>query len=255
MKHTSLPAGARLGLIVTIAIGLVGCDGPHKPPLPISGVPAVEASTPSAPTQPPKPQSQAPSPISEAKAAAPSDTATTLQTRGLDHPSLNVQLDQWIEAHPSAAGPAASKAHLTATEVNFLTRALEESAFHFQASQLALDRARNSAVKSYAALIVYDHPQVNSELQTMAKQMGLLLPEVLSAPKKEQLDKLMRASDGEFDKQYLASSGIENQLQMIALFEKTWRETQHPDLKSFVMATLPTLQSHLGAAERLPLHG
>lgn len=246
----------RLLIIMCLSVAISACNRQYSPPLPISG--AASAS----PTASPEPTATPPTNRPAAKLPYGADAPMTstvddnrLANRGLDQPPPNLNPAQQMAALPPAAGSAPSKAELTSGDVAFFMRALEETAFHFQTSQLALARASDSAVKSYAALLVYDYPQVNNKLQTMARKVGLTLPQTLSEPHRERLEKLMRLSDVEFDKLYLATVGVDSQTQLIALFEKTSQETNDPDLKSFLMGTLPTLQAHLRSAEHLPMHG
>ncbi|MGE5450669.1 MAG: DUF4142 domain-containing protein [Acidobacteriota bacterium] len=249
-------AGAVWVAFAMTALTLSGCERHHPPaPSPVAAVDAGPSPVIQSGVEVPRPATVAATlPYGASAPIAPGSDGVPASATAVT-PRVALAPERQIDLAPTGAGPAASAVPLTSTELNFLTQAMEAVVFHIRASQLALDRANDSAVKSYAALLVADQPKVSSSLQALARQMGLPLPETLSEPKQRVLDKLARTAQSDFDKEYLASAGIDDQHEVIALFEKTWRETRDPGLRSFVMATLPTLQAHLSAAERLPLHG
>ena len=157
---------------------------------------------------------------------------------------------------PTGAGASASTAvALSATEMAFITQATDAGLFALRMGQLAVERSTNSAVKSYAALLVTDQTLLNNNLLQLAKQLGVPTPVSLTEPRQKILDNLARTSDLDFDRQFVAAAGQQDQAATVELFERTGRETRVSLVRSFVLGTLPTLRAHLSAAEKLPIKG
>lgn len=165
-----------------------------------------------------------------------------------------------VNSTPTGAGAAsptgaATSVALSATEMAFLTQATEAGLFDLRMGQLGVERASNSAVKSYAAMLVSDQATLNTGLQQLARKLSVPLPSSLSEPKQQMVDTLARTGTVEFDQQFVNAVGARDHAQTIELFERTGRETRHPMVRSFVLNALPTLRAHLTAAERLPVKG
>jgi putative membrane protein len=158
---------------------------------------------------------------------------------------------------PTGAGTpaAAPSVALSATEMAFITQATEAGLFNLRIGQLGVERATNSAVKSYAALLVADQATLNNGLQQLGRRLGVPLPSSLSEPKQQVVDSLARTGTIDFDQQFINAVGVRDHAATIELFERTGRETRHPLVRSFVLSTLPALRAHIGAAEKLPVKG
>lgn len=156
---------------------------------------------------------------------------------------------------PTGAGPTAASVPLSATELTFITQAIDAGLFDLRVGQLGTDRANDSLVKSYAALLVTDQVALNNGLQQLARQLNVPVQNSLSEPKQRVLDSLARTSALEFDRQLMGAVGIQAQQATTELFERTGRETRNPLVQAFVLANLPTLRARLTTAQRLPIKG
>jgi putative membrane protein len=181
---------------------------------------------------------------------------------GLDQAPIPAQSpDALVNALPTAAGAtnvttnAAPSVALSATEMAFITQASEAGLFDLRIGQLGIERATNSAVKSYAAMLVADQASLNNGLQQLARRLGVPVPSSLSEPKQQLIDGLARTGTVDFDQQFISAVGVRDHAATIELFERTGRETRHPLVRNFVLNTLPTLRAHLSAAEKLPVKG
>ena len=61
-------------------------------------------------------------------------------------------------------------------EVDFLTRASNSNLFAIEESRLAIDRTRDSKLKTFARRMVEDHGRAEGELQAAAKGSGAAVP-------------------------------------------------------------------------------
>lgn len=162
-----------------------------------------------------------------------------------------------VETAPPGAGvpstdSSASSAALNPTERSFVVNAAEGGMFEVAAAKLAADKASDSSVKSYGAMLLDDHTAANQKLQQLASRHGLTLPSTLPDAKQKELDKLSKASGQDFDRQFVQAVGIKGHKSVISAFEKASGDVKNPDLSSFVQGTLPTLRAHLSAAQNLP---
>jgi len=248
MKTRAVWSGCVWPVALVALGGLAACDRERAQPKPVADVTRAQAE--------PRPAPEA------AGASGPPYGAAAPMAPGTD---LGRPLQDQIDPPPAVVGtapdavmagaPPGAGAALTATELAFITQAVEAGLFDIRVGQLGVDRASNSVVRSYAALLVNDQTAMNRQLQQLARQLGVPVPTTLSEPRQRIIDELARAADGEFDRQFVLVAGTRVQQDTVALFEQTGRDTRDTQVRSFVLAALPTLRAHLSAAERLPIRG
>lgn len=154
----------------------------------------------------------------------------------------------------TASAPPAPVA-LNATEAQFFAQAAEAMSFEARAAEIAVSRADDSAIKSYAALLLSDQPTVAGGLQLLASRMNVPLPVSLSLARQQTLDSLVQASPESFDRRFVQLEGRDAQQSTIALFEQVMREAQNPSIRDYANGVLAILQAHLSAAQKLPIQG
>jgi len=138
-----------------------------------------------------------------------------------------------------------------AQDLQFATLAAGNGLYEVEAARLALTRATRSDVREFAQMLVDHHTVTNRDLASIANGMGLSVPAMLPADKQIKLNLLSAASGPEFDRHFLAVTGIEDHQADIALYERASREVQSTQLQTFAGRTLPALQMHLRAARSL----
>ena len=119
-----------------------------------------------------------------------------------------------------------------------------------QLGKLATEKATDPALKNFAAMMVKDHSAANDELKSLAASKSISLPSgpgVAADAKKTELEALSASS---FDKSYLANQ-IKAHKSTVSLLEKEISSGKDPDAKAFAQKVLPTVQSHLNAAEKI----
>ena len=118
------------------------------------------------------------------------------------------------------------------------------------AGKLAASKAQNPEVKRFGQKMADDHGQMLQELQKLAAQKGVKLPDSLGMKEQAMMVKL-KALDGErFDKSYMSD--------MVKDHEKDLRETQEiadkaqdADLKAAVQKANAKIKEHLQEAQRV----
>jgi putative membrane protein len=162
-----------------------------------------------------------------------------------------------VNGAPPAAGQmgAATLGPLSDQERAFVVTALDAAMSELRLSQLAAQKASNSVVKSYAALLITDHGTLVDGLQRLARQRGVQDLPAWSDERQRMLDNLARSGPESFDQAYLRAAGSAQNQALVALFEKADREARDPAVKALVQSALPGLKAHLSASEQMPVLG
>lgn len=137
----------------------------------------------------------------------------------------------------------------------FIEEAANSGMFEVQVSQLAASKATDANVKSFASMLVDHHTAANNELTKIANARGVELPAAPKRALRRDIEQLGKKSGDEFDRDFVRNVGIKAHEKDIKLFQKASKDVKDAELKAFVDKTLPTLQEHLAAAQKLPQAG
>jgi putative membrane protein len=143
-----------------------------------------------------------------------------------------------------------TRADLNNADRSFIEQAASGGMAEIQAAQLAQQRSNSPQVKQFANRVIADHTQANSELQQIAQDQNVTLPEQPSAKDASAYRRLIGLTGTAFDQAY-AQAEVSDHQQDIALFRKEAQSGQDPTVKSFAQKTLPLLVQHLQLAQGL----
>jgi putative membrane protein len=138
---------------------------------------------------------------------------------------------------------------LSSSDYRFVCEAAKGGGIEISLSQLALEKSGNPDIHHFAERMVKDHGKANDELAHLASQKGAVFPDI-SSDQKEMADKFRSYSGAEFDKAYVKQM-VRDHEKTVELFQKEAGDAEDPDLKDWVVKTLPTLQEHLDMAHKL----
>jgi len=116
--------------------------------------------------------------------------------------------------------------------------------------KLAAEKASNQSVKDFGSRMVKDHSAADEELKSLADSKHVSLPSspgTAAHTKKAELEVL---SGEHFDKSYV-SNQVKAHQQTVALLKKEIASGSDPDARAFAQKVLPTIESHLKAADQL----
>ncbi|MBI1890847.1 MAG: DUF4142 domain-containing protein [Burkholderiales bacterium] len=116
-------------------------------------------------------------------------------------------------------------------------------------SQLAEQRSKNADVQAFAKKMIDDHTQASNDLQQLAQQKGVKLPETPDAKHQAMAKELSRLSAEQFDRQYMARAGTHDHQSTKALLERIRKNASDPDLRALADKVLPVVEEHLQAAK------
>jgi putative membrane protein len=131
----------------------------------------------------------------------------------------------------------------------FVLCAAIDNQYEIQFSQQAMQKAQNPEVKKLAQMIVQDHQQASQQLQKVAQQMQLQVPQGLPSLKQQEIQVLSSLSSDQFDKQYVAKMHASHAM-AVAAFGAQASLAQSQELKQFVTQALPKLQQHQQHVQR-----
>ncbi|RDV13849.1 DUF4142 domain-containing protein [Pontibacter diazotrophicus] len=132
----------------------------------------------------------------------------------------------------------------------FMTQAASSNMLEIEAGQLAQQKGQNQAVKDFGQMMVTDHTQATEQLQSIASQKNITLPDSMSQEHMDQLQSLRDKNGAEFDQEY-ADLMVSSHEEAISLFEDASEDLEDPDVKNFATTTLPKLREHHQQANQL----
>ncbi len=147
--------------------------------------------------------------------------------------------------------PVPPTASVSAADTQFALQAAQSDMFEAQSSQMALQKARNPAIRQYAQRMIDYHTGTTRELRDIAGTKSMNLPMALEPQQQQALANLESASPGaSFERQYL-NGQIEGHTATAGTFRSEIASGLDPDLKSFAQRGLPEVERHLADARRL----
>lgn len=132
----------------------------------------------------------------------------------------------------------------------FVRMAAQGGIAEVRASQLAIRRSHDSAVRRFAQEMVKDHSGANTELKQTAHQQGVPLPANTDARHRRMYARLSRLHGAAFDRAYMAAQ-VKDHEATVALFRRETKYGKNRDINAFAMKYLPIIQGHTRMAIRL----
>jgi putative membrane protein len=162
--------------------------------------------------------------------------------------SLNSMKDSVVDSSRSTTSALQMK--VGKDDAKFAVEAATGGMAEVELGQLAQQKAVSPQVKDFGSMMVTDHSKANDQLKTLAKNKGITLPATLSADEQKTKDDLSAQSGDKFDKAYVKDM-IKDHKEDIQSFKDAIKTLKDPDLKAFATNTLPVLEKHLDAIEKI----
>ncbi|HEY5205499.1 MAG TPA: DUF4142 domain-containing protein [Roseiarcus sp.] len=135
-------------------------------------------------------------------------------------------------------------------ELDFVTRASNSNLFAIEESRLALGRAGESKVKTFARRLLDDHGKAEAELQAAAKGSGATVPTKLDQEHQARLTALRGKSGADFEKTYVADQG-ENHSNALTLYGDYMLWGEYAKLHALAVKMIPITEAQLKDAQAL----
>lgn len=146
--------------------------------------------------------------------------------------------------------PPVSTVQLDEDTKSFMTKAASGGMMEVELGTYAQQSAANARVKNFGAMMERDHSTANGELRDLAGRKNVVLPATLEEKHQKHVADMKKKTGKDFDKAYMKMM-VDDHEKDIKEFEKAGDKTNDPDVKAFVVKTLPTLRTHLDSAKAI----
>jgi len=150
----------------------------------------------------------------------------------------------------SAMGIQAGSLHRK--DLKFVLVANSSNLLEIQASQLAMERAMNPAVKEYASMMVSHHTMAGQQMKQLLASKGTVIPEqaLMKDRHRMQLESISNLRGAEFDRAYMRLM-VDAHEEDVDEYEDETTDARDADLRAFTVKMMPTLQQHYSRAREL----
>ncbi|MDE2363157.1 MAG: DUF4142 domain-containing protein [Hyphomicrobiales bacterium] len=146
------------------------------------------------------------------------------------------------------ASPALAQSPPPAND--FIAQTIQGDNAEIAMGKLAQARGGSKGVRDYAKMLVRDHEKNLGEARKLARAMKVKAPSGVPDGARQEQAKLTKLQGADFDKEFAAAM-VDDHQKDIAAFQQEANEATDPKVKDFATKSLPTLQKHLGAAQKL----
>lgn len=153
------------------------------------------------------------------------------------------------QSQESGSSEAAAQ-QLSPQDTQFAEKAAQGGLLEVRLGELATQQASSQEVVDFGDMMVADHGEANQQLQDIAQQKGIELPQELSEKGQQHYEELQQLSGAEFDRQYIDLM-VEDHEEDIEAFRTQSEAGLDPELVAFAEETLPVLERHLERAEEI----
>lgn len=137
------------------------------------------------------------------------------------------------------------------TPANYVTYAQTANLYEAELAKIAVQRAQNKDVRTYAERVVADNSTSTARLTSAASQAGLTPVTVtLTAKQQAKLRDLRTVSDAAFDQQYI-NAQLESQERELRLHNSYARNGEQPVLRTTSGELAPLTRKHLTDARQI----
>lgn len=139
----------------------------------------------------------------------------------------------------------------TGAALPYLQIAGESDVYEVTSSMIAMERARNAQVRSFARMLIDHHTLTTNATLTAAKAAGLVPPPaVLGQGTRAQIDQLYAATPATFDQLFLTQQ-VSAHEQALAVQRSYATQGDKAPLRTAAQSAVPIINQHLEYARRL----
>jgi putative membrane protein len=141
-------------------------------------------------------------------------------------------------------------ANLSKDDVKYATKSAQGLMSELKLGDLARQRGSDERVRNFGKQMVTDHRKDLQQLQQLAAQKKIQLPETINDDQRKEAEKLNKLSGKEFDKEYLKYEAKDHS-EDIKEQGKEMKKTLDPELKKFASAEYETVTRHKETVDAL----
>ena len=154
------------------------------------------------------------------------------------------------------AAPALALAQGKPTDPQIAHIVVTANLIDIDAGKLAKSHSKNKEVQAFAQQMITDHTAVNKQAGALAKKLGVK-PEDNDTSKslkkgaQENMAKLKKLNDGQFDKAYIDQEVAYHEQVLGAIDKVLIPSAQNAELKGLIEKVRPAIQAHLDHAKHV----
>jgi len=141
-------------------------------------------------------------------------------------------------------------ADLSKSDLKYMTESAQGLQSELKLGAMAEQRAGDEGVRNFGKQMVADHGKDLQELQRLAKQKQVKLPDTLNADQSREAGKLEKLSGKDFDREYVKYE-IKDHKEDIKEQKEVLKKTHDPELKNFADKELDTVTGHKKTVDAL----
>lgn len=173
---------------------------------------------------------------------ADTTTATTTETTTSADPAATTETGRGTDL---ATDVAAAMTNMD--DETFVKTAASSNLLEIQLGNLAVQNASDPKVKEFGQMMVEHHTMANQQLQTIASDMGVTLPQTLLPVHETLAEQLEGKTGNEFDEDYMDTMETAHKMDL-AMYKAKDGNATNPSVKAYASKTLPILQTHHNTA-------
>lgn len=177
---------------------------------------------------------------------------TTVESSTTDTTAMSADMDHSMTTDTTAmaVNPANDATGLSAQDKTFVDAAARGGMAEVMMGKLAATNASSAEVKSLGSMIEKDHAKAGEELKSWAATAKYTLPTSVTAEQQKMYDDLKAKKGADFDRAYVDMMVVDHKKDIDA-FKKETTDGTDAAVKGFASKTLPTLEKHMTASEKL----
>jgi putative membrane protein len=135
------------------------------------------------------------------------------------------------------------------TDQQFVNFAAQTDMVEANLGQLAQQVASSQAVKDYGNMLVTDHTANYKDLQQLASQANVTVPDSIDAEHdKAMITPFHKLKGKEFDRRYIHAM-VEGHTKALDVYKKEAQDATNPEIKTYAQNSIPVLEKHLNDAK------
>lgn len=135
------------------------------------------------------------------------------------------------------------------TDQQFINFAAETDMVEANLGQLAQEAASSQSVKDYGNMLVTDHTADYKNLQQLATQANVTVPDSIDADhNKAMVTPFQKLKGKAFDHKYITTM-VEGHTKALAVYKKEAQDAKNSTIQTYAQNAIPVLQKHLDNAK------
>ncbi|MBD0254078.1 MAG: DUF4142 domain-containing protein [Cytophagales bacterium] len=147
-------------------------------------------------------------------------------------------------------GPSVENANLNPIDREFLEQAVQSNLTEIELGNLALQRATNQAVKTYAQMMIDEHTAAHTDLKNRAAAQKWTIRDVLNDENQTKRTNLNNLPAADFDRAYMRSQVADHQVTS-GKFATQIDQGTNAELKAYAQQYKPGIDKHLVEAQAI----